>query len=89
MILNRGQQSKLFAMANGDNSSASGSANIVINNNVGAEVSASTMSDGQIMVAIDRARKGAVNDVNQSLATGRGATSKALNQGFKTERNIR
>jgi len=88
MILNRGQQSKLFAMANGDNSSGGGS-NITINNNVGADVSASTMSDGQIMIQIDKARKGAVNDVNQSLATGRGSTAKSLNQGFKTERNIR
>ena len=88
MILNRGQQSKLFAMANGDQTGAGGS-NITINNNVGAEVSAVTMSDGQIMIAIDRARKGAVNDVNQSLSSGRGATSKALNTGFKTERNIR
>lgn len=88
MILNRGQQSKLFAMANGDNSGG-GSGNITINNNVGADVSASTMSDGQIMIEINKARKGAVNDVNQSLSTGRGGTSKALNQGFKTERNIR
>lgn len=88
MILNRGQQSKLFAMANGDNSSGGGSGGVIINN-YGADVETTTMSNGQIMIEINKAKRGAVNEINQSLASGRGATSKALNTGFKTERNIR
>ena len=62
---------------------------ITINNNNGSDVSAVTMSDGQIMIEINKASRRAVNEVNQSLSSGRGATAKAVNTGFNLERRIR
>ena len=45
------------------------------------------------MIEIDKAksdsRRGAVNDVVQSLSSGRGPVARGLRQGFKTERNVR
>lgn len=87
MILNSGQQSQLFNMANGRGSSG-GMPNITIINEPGVttEVQSVTMSE-VVMVARAEANK-AADSINASLQTGRGKTADSLRRGFQTSRNI-
>jgi len=63
---------------------------ININNSApGLDISATTLSTGEIDIRIKRAEDNAVNRVNTSLSQGRGPSATAINSGFKMERNIR
>jgi len=63
--------------------------NVVINNN-GAPVSVDRVSvtRDEIEIMISESQKQTVDTVNNSLATGRGATSQALRTGHRVERNL-
>ena len=88
MILNRAQQSSLFAMANGGGGGGQASVTI-ISNGTPQEVTGTQISRGEIVVMINDAGRRTEGRINASLSTGRGDTAASLKKGFKTERNIR
>lgn len=68
----------------------SGGLNVTINNNAPdlVEVSEPFVTQGELMIAIERASNQAVDQVNLSLASGRGESSDSLRTGFDLTRNI-
>lgn len=88
MILNKGQQANLFALAN--NGGSGGQANVtIISNGTPQEVTGTQVSRDEIAVMINDAGKRTEGRINASLSTGRGDTAASLQKGFKAERNIR
>lgn len=80
------QSGKVVPMTSGGGNS--GTPNIIINNNApGVEVEP-TMSNGQIMLEIRKSEQRAVDQVNSSLAAGRGESAESLRSGFTQTRNI-
>jgi len=67
-----------------------GGMNVTVNNNAPdlVEVSEPFVTQGELMVSINRAVGDAVDQVNTSLASGRGESSDSLRQGFNLTRNI-
>jgi hypothetical protein len=67
-----------------------GGINVTVNNNASdlVEVSEPFVTQGELMIAINRATVQAVDQVNTSLASGRGESSDSIRQGFNLTRNI-
>lgn len=67
-----------------------GGLNVTVNNNAPdlVEVSEPFVTQGELMIAIDRASSQAVDEINTSLSSGRGAASDSLRNGFNLTRNI-
>lgn len=82
------QSGKVVPLSGGSGGGGSGGLNVVINNNSDAVVSDPVVTEGQLMIEINRAVETAVNQVNSSLASQRGETAEALRQGFAQNRNI-
>lgn len=88
MILNRGQQAKLFNQANGGG--GSGTPNVtVINNGTPQQVESVQVTEDRLQIVMSDAINKAVGRVDASFATGRGSTAKAFKQGFRADRNVR
>ena len=60
----------------------------VVNNGTPQAVQGVTYDNNQLKIMMDDAKKQAINEVNTSLATGRGDTYQALQQGSRIQRNI-
>lgn len=67
-----------------------GGMNVIINNNAPdlVDIGEPFVTQGQLNVSINRAVNQAVDQVNTSLASGRGESSDSLRQGFNLTRNI-
>lgn len=87
MILNKSQQSKLFAMANGGGGSSTPNISIV-NNGTPMAVENMSVSRDEITLMINDANKRTVKQIDNSLASGRGTTAQSLQKGFRAERRI-
>jgi len=85
-----GQSGGRIIPASGMSSGGSGGLNVTVNNNAPdlVEVSEPFVTQGELMIAIDRAASKAIDQVNGSLASGRGETSDSVRQGFNLTRNI-
>jgi hypothetical protein len=87
MILNKGQQSRLFHMANG--SQSGGQANVtIVSNGTPQTVTSTQMSRGEIAIMINDANRSTERKINGSLASGRGDTYNSLQQGSKVQRKL-
>ena len=67
-----------------------GGINVIINNNAAdlVDVGEPFVTQGELTISINRAVSQAVDQVNASLASGRGESSDSLRQGFNLTRNI-
>lgn len=67
-----------------------GGMNVTVNNNASdlVEVGEPFVTQGELVIAIERASNEAVDRVNTSLASGRGESSDSLRSGFSVDRNI-
>ena len=67
-----------------------GGMNVIINNNASdlVEIGEPFVTQGELTISINRAVSQAVDQVNASLASGRGESSDSLRQGFNLTRNI-
>lgn len=81
------QSGKIVPLGKGGGASGGGVKVIINNNAPGVEVT-QTMSNGDILLAIEQAEQNAINAINSSLAAGRGDTAEALRSGFNQTRNI-
>jgi len=90
MILNKSQQSRLFSMANGNDTRSGNqtpSVNI-INNGSPIDVEGVSVSRDEITLMINNQVKAGESRINQSLASGRGDTFQALQKGSRVERRL-
>ncbi len=85
MILNKGQQSNLFNMANGGSGSSSG---ITIINEVSDIVSVEPVSLNEVRIIARQEGERAEGRINASLASGRGDSAQSVQKGFNLSRNI-
>jgi tape measure domain-containing protein len=84
-LLPTGKGGKITPLG-GSSSGGGGMPNItLINNGTPQTIESTRMSDDQIMVTIDDAVKSAKQEINTSLATGRGESAKSLKTGFRVE----
>lgn len=67
-----------------------GGMNVTVNNNASdlVDVSEPFVTQGELVIAIERASNQAVERVNTSLASGRGEAANSLQSGFSVTRNI-
>jgi len=85
-----GQSGGQIVSANSMRSGGGGGMNVTVNNNAPdlVEVSEPFVTQNELVISINRAVTQAVEQVNSSLASGRGESSESLRQGFSLTRNI-
>ncbi len=89
MILNRGQQTKLFNMANSGGGGGSSTPNVTIINEIpGATFEVELITSAEVRLIARQESENAMGQINASLASGRGEAAKSLQQGFNMSRNI-